>query len=347
MKKYRFLVLLFTTLWITTSATKQENTKIYSHSWTTTEIQTLNISNKFGEVRVENSNGNQITIDVKVTVDGYGKRNEEILNGISVSFSKSGNNALAETKFTNNLNIRGSGKMSIDYVVNIPQDKNLNITNKFGNVIIRTLTGKGNIKVDYGSLIAAKLIAPGSQNMLVDISYGSANIESITDGGISVAYSKLFIDNAETLRLDTKYSEVNANNADNIRFISKYDTYKIDKVNEVVGDGKYTNFSINKLSSVLKITSGYGSVDVKNVSSDFKEIVVDNKYASVSIGIEEGVSYNIVAECSYCNITYPKNQFKGNSITENNRQSLSGNIGSNPDRAVRVSSKYGNIKLTR
>lgn len=166
MKKYRFLVVLFTMLWVTSSAMTLENTKTYSHSWAVSEIQTLNISNKFGEVRVENSNGSQITVDVKVTVDGYGRRNEEILNGISVNFSKSGSSASAETKFANNLNTNGNGRMSVDYVINIPEDKNLNINNKFGNVIIRTLTGKGNLTVAYGSLTAGKLIAPDNQDML-------------------------------------------------------------------------------------------------------------------------------------------------------------------------------------
>jgi hypothetical protein len=94
------------------------------------------------------------------------------------------------------------------------------------------------------------------------------------------------------------------------------------------------------------VDSEYGSLKVSKVDPGFESINVENSYGAVNLGISDESSYNVNASCSYCNIDYDQNSFKGNRMSENNSKKIDGTIGNGtPTGKVVVTSKYGGIKL--
>jgi hypothetical protein len=341
-RKFNFLFILLAACLVSSYAAGEEFTKKYSQSWPSAGVETLSISNKFGEVKINNSGGATIIVDVVVTAEGSEREAREILDDISVSFSKEGITASAITNIKEGF--RSGGHFSIDYTVNVPSEKNLIIRNKYGNVVIDKVTGTGNFNIAYGNLNANSLTG---SSVKLDLAYGKADVQTISKAEVLIAYSKMFLGSGTSLKLDSKYSGFNAEKLEDVWVNSKYDSFSIGEINKLEGTSKYTNYKIARLNKMLKIESGYGTVKVDQIPSGFELLEVHSSYGQISLGIEDNAGYEIDASCSYCDISYPKDKFKGNRIAENTSQSVSGKISSGSPGKVIVVSKYGNIKLIK
>lgn len=317
-----------------------EKTKKFSEKWPAASIENLNVSNKFGEVKFVNEGGPDITVEVLVTVEGSNENKvNDMLERIDVSFSKSGNTAKAETSIESNYNF--NGKFSIDYVVNIPSEKNLQVSNKYGNVVVNNLTGTGDFDIKYGNITAVSL--KGSSTRL-NLDYGKGNITETGNLETEISYSTISFGETGNLRLNSKYSTVELDKAREIQAESKYDKLNLGDIISFSAVTKYTNIRIGKLSKSLKIENGYGGIKVEEIAPDFESITVTNSYGQIALGLRNA-SYSIDANCEYCGISYPQERFKGNRMKESTSYELKGKIGNAGGGTVTVRSRYGEIKL--
>ena len=342
--KIKFFALTMITLFITSNLVlANEKTKEFHEKWTAAEIKSLDISNKFGEVKVVNEGGSDITIDVVVTVDAAtDNAADKLLDMIDVDFSKSGSTVKAET--TIDAGFKSQKKFSIDYTINVPADKNLSISNKYGNTIVNKLNANGDFNIDYGNFSANNLQTPANGSIKLNLAYGNASIDDATDLEVDVSYSPISIDNVKNLNVDSKYSQLKVDAAGTVVSESKYDQYTFDKIESLTSTTKYSHIDIDKLTKSLKIETGYGSVKVDDVALDFESISITNSYGQISLGMGDA-SYSVDASCQYCGISYPENDFKGNKMKDNNTREINGKVGNGNGGSIMIKSRYGDIKL--
>jgi hypothetical protein len=323
-----------------TTAFAEEKTKEYHETWKASSIESLWISNKFGKVKVKNDGGNEITIDVVITVEARNeKQANELLEQIDVAFSRNGTVLKAATKISNDFKCRQ--KFSIDYVVNIPENKNLRISNKYGNTIVNKLTGNGDFDTQYGNFTANELTG---EKIKIALAYGNSTVGKATDLTVQVKYSPMDFGEVKNLNLQSKYSDITVEEANSVYVESKYDKLTFEKVETIKATTKYSHLRIEKLIKSLKIDAGYGSVKVNEIAKDFEEISVINSYGQISLGLYN-LSYSIIASCNYCGISYPEDKFTGDKIKENNTRRIDGKIGTDEGGKVKIESRYGDIKL--
>ena len=317
-----------------------EKTKKYRESWPASGVETLDISNKFGEVKFRNDGGTEITIDVLVTVEASSdSKANDLLNMIDVKFSKSGNVVKAVTSIENNF--RSQRSFSIDYTVNVPSDKNLRVSNKYGNVVVNRLTGTGEFDVQYGNITAVSLKGASTR---LKLAYGKGNINETGNLETDISYSNITFGETGDLRLNSKYSTVDLDKAKNIQTDSKYDKLNFGEITSLKADTKYSQVRITSLAKSLLITSGYGGVRVDKIAPDFESVDITNSYGQISLGLG-GTGYTVDARCDYCGVSYPQDRFKGNRMKENTSFQLQGKIGNAGGGNVLVKSRYGEIKL--
>ena len=181
-----------------TTVIAEEKTKEYNEKWAASSVQSLEITNKFGEIKVINEGGSEITINVVITVEARDeKRADDLLDKINVEFKKSGSTVKAVTTIESNF--KSQRKFSIDYVVNIPPDKNLKIANKYGNTIVNELTGNGDFNIQYGNFSANELTG---ENIKIELAYGNANIGSAGNINAQVKYSPISFGEIKKLILE-------------------------------------------------------------------------------------------------------------------------------------------------
>jgi hypothetical protein len=320
-----------------------EKTKKYHDSWAAAGVETLNISNKFGEVKFINEGGSEITIDVLVTVEASSEsKANDLLDKIVIKFGKSGSTVMAETIIENNF--RSNQEFSIDYVVNVPINKNLVVSNKYGNTVLNKLNAGGDFDIQYGNITANELVAPNNEKMNVRLAYGKGSIETAGNINIDISYSNITLGALNDLLLESKYSTIEFDKGRVIRINSKYDKFRFGRVKSVTASTKYSDLRIDFLAANLKIESGYGGVRVNEIAPDFESVSITNSYGQISLGLKSA-SYTVDASCSYCGISYPEERFKGNRMKENNSFEIKGKIGSAGGGDVMVKSRYGEIRL--
>lgn len=144
-------------------------------------------------------------------------------------------------------------------------------------------------------------------------------------------YSKLHLDNNETVIADSKYDAFNVINTNTF----------------MVNMGQYSDFRIENVNKNLELNLRYGNCKIDNVSKDFESIKVDNQYVASKIAIEEGASYTLEAETKYCGINYPDNAQVIQKIVDNSETSLKVIVGDSDQvkGKVKINSQYGNVSL--
>jgi len=342
-QKFRLAIILVAVLTGTIQLAAEETIKEYHESWAAAGVQLLEIDNKFGDVKVMNNGGGNLTIDVIITVEAPNEsKARELLGQINVRFRKTGRTVCAETLIDSDFKSRND--FSIDYNVNIPSDKDLDISNKYGNIIVNVLNANGKFNIQYGNFTANELNTPSGGFMEVYIAYGKADISLSNDLNLEAKYSTINFGETGDLVVNSKYTVINLGRARSVTAEAKYDTYNFEEAGSVIADTKYTSIKIDELSVSLEIDAEYGGIRVGEVDFKFNFISITNSYGRVVLGLA-GRSYTVDASCDHCGISYPEDDFTGDSMTENHNHQIEGKVGTGEGGNVIVKSRYGQIKF--
>lgn len=353
---YKSGLLLISSIFLASAALfAQEVTKEFHKEYTAGSSTTLDISNRYGDVVVETTDQNQVTIDVKVTVELPSReRAQKLLDYIDVQFSEDGDLLRAKTVIDEKFNFSGWGggskRFSIDYKIKMPARINFTLANRYGDSDLDKITGLVKLDIKYGNLMADNL-ARGNEKPLnyLSLAYGKAEIESLGWLDVSIRYSGSFaINKAQALLLDSKYSKIQIEEISSIVGETKYDNLNIEKINNLVLEAGYTDMNIGELTKKLKFEGGYGSLTVDKIPAGFETLETDSKYIGVSLGIDSNASYQLDAKLSYVDLKFDESNFQHQQrIVENNSSEIKGIVGKNssPTSKVKVTASYGSVKL--
>ncbi len=341
MKTFNFSILCLALLLGAFTAQAEKSVKKVYRSYSLSQVQKLNLDNKYGNINISDSRKDSVIIDVVIWVDGTNDKAKRLLDKINVNVSHSGNSVSAETVFDSNFS--SNQEFSIDYNISVPADRELNVIQKYGSVNMGNLTGKGTFEIKYGELRGKNLLSP---DLKMDIAYSKVNATATNDLSLILRYSKIFLDKSRNLNLDTRYSTVDVGEAQEVVSDSKYDNMKFGSLSSLNVNSMYTGINIERLTRKLEIINGYGNITVGSIPAGFELISVNNKYAGIKLGIASDASYKLDGAVRYCNLNHPDGKFT-NRIRENNSYQVHGTIGSSdaPKSAVRIESNYGNINL--
>jgi len=342
--KFKLLTLFLILVSFSAMAGKGEYSRHIHRAFLKSGVTALNLQNKFGEITINDSGGDSVTIDVKIVVENaYEGKAEYLLRQINIAISKSGKTVTAETNISSDFKTKQN--FSINYKVNIPANCDLDISNKYGSLSVAKLEARGKFDIAYGNITTGSMNTPDNSSVLLNLSYGKADMEDVNKLNAEIKYSKLYMDKIDYLQLDSKYSSMSIDEVGELNTTSKYDGFSIDRAGSVSAESKYTHYSIGDLQKKFILTSEYGNVDVEKVESDFEMIDITSSYGGIKLGLDDR-SYNLQAECTYCGINYPQERFVGNKEKDNQNIKLDGQVGKGTG-IVHIVSRYGGVKLSK
>lgn len=343
MKTQIFSLVLLLLVLFTFQVRAEKTIKRVYKSFPVSQVSKLELSNKYGNIQIDDNRKDSVVINVEIWVDGSGSRAQKLLNNIEVNISSNGKTVNATTDLRNDFN-NNSQEFSIDYQVSVPADRDLNVTQKYGTVNMNNLTGKGIFDIKYGELRAKELLAP---ELKIDISYSKANIEATRDLNLIIKYSKLTLAKGDNLNLDSKYSGLNMGNLKDVTLVSKYDDIRFKTVNSISANSMYTGYKLDQALTSVDLINGYGDFSVASIPASFKSIKVSSRYATVRLGIEQGASYKLDGNVRYCDLKHPSGKL--NRSKEDNSYEVHGTVGESesPKATVNIESSYGNVILIK
>ncbi len=330
---------------MTKAIAHDEYTRVIKKDFPVNPDANLIISNKFGQVHLNNWEKNIIAFEVKITVEASDERAAaKILDKISVNISGSQSQVEARTEFDGG-DLHGKNKVHIDYMVNIPATVNLDLTNKFGDIYINQLEGKAKIDLSYGDMEVNKF---NNSDNLIEIKFGTAEVKSIKGAVLTLKYSKMNLDYAGSLRLDSKYSDMNASQV--ISLTGNFEGGSLTLENSTALDTKtkFSNLQVTRLDKNLNLDIQYGNFEVEQLPPDFNSLTINNKYGTVSVGIAKNASYLLDADLKFCELSYPEESASfTQKIITNTTKSYKGTVGklSNPTSKVYIRSEFGHVSL--
>jgi len=343
---YKFLpvLLLIFILFQGKASAYDESSKVIKKEYTVNPDARVLLDNKFGQIHINNWDKYMVSIEIRITVGASSpEKAQKLLDLVTIVSEGTPSNVQIRTMLSKDFS--DNKKLSVDYTVNMPSTIMLNLTNKFGDVFLNELSGKGNFDISYGNIEINKLM---NSNNVININFGKGDIHYITGAMVSLKYSDLQVEYAGSLYVDSKFS-----NLEGIKIISLslgFEGGKLDLDNSsvITGKSKFTDLSISHLDKKIDLDIQYGNCDVDQISADFTLVSIRNKYGHVSVNIPSGTSYSLDADLKFCDLDFPDDQAAfTQKISTNTSKSFRGTVGKNPNPEAKViiRSEFGNVSL--
>lgn len=304
----------------------QDRIKNYSKSYAVDGNDELVLDNKYGRVTINTWNKNEIKVDVQIKgTAGDDETAQKLIDAISISDNKSGNVVSFRTNFNNgsksiwNLfnNMNDRHKAEVNYIIYMPSTIALDMRNRYGGVVLPSLSGKVMLDNSYGSLTAKALTNPSN---VLNLRYYEASIEEISGAEINLSYGSL----------------------------------KLGTVGRLVSNINYAPVDIGKLVSSGSLNVRYGGgIKINEISKGLKNLDINATYSSVNVNLRGDESFDFDVTVKYGSFNFDENRLKVTSKSPSddargfhptkNYKGYAGN--SNSSNKININSTYQSVKL--
>ncbi|MDB5152604.1 MAG: hypothetical protein JWR54_1355 [Mucilaginibacter sp.] len=304
----------------------RDRIKNYSKSYAVDANDKLAIDNKYGKVTINTWSKNEIKVDVQIKGSaGDSETAQKLVDAISISDSKDGNVVSFRTNFGNgsgskwNLfsNMNDHHKAEVNYTIYMPSTIALDMRNRYGAVVLPSLSGKVVIDNAYGSLTARALSNPSNE---LRFRYYEVNIEELSGGALDLSYGSLKLGNVGKLEANVNYAPID----------------------------------IGRLTSSGSFNVRYGGgIKINEISKALKNLDINSTYSSVNINLRGDESFDFDVTVKYGSFNYDENKVKitSKSPSDDERgyhptKNYKGYMGnSNSSNRINISSTYQSVKL--
>jgi hypothetical protein len=309
-----------------TSNDIREKVKYYSKSYAVDGNDKLALDNKYGKVTINTWAKNEVKVDVQIKGDASDDETaQKLIDAISISDSKDGNVVSFRTNFSSgnssiwNLfsNMNDRHRAEVNYNVYMPSTMSLDLRNKYGAVVLASLSGKVVIDNAYGSLVAKALTNPANE---LRFHYYEVSIDELKGGYLDLSYGSLKLGTVGRLDANVNYAPVD-----------------IERLNN---------------SGTFSVKYG-GGIKIGEISKALKNLDIDSKYSSVNIGLKGDESFDFDVTVKYGSFNFDDNRLKVTSKSPaddargfhptKNYRGYAGN--SNSSNKININTTYQSVKL--
>ncbi|MFK5879572.1 MAG: hypothetical protein QM478_08770 [Flavobacteriaceae bacterium] len=345
-----FLFLLVPTLIFANNGLKGKHTKTKTikKEFSVSANATVDLDNKYGSIDIQTWDQNKVILEIIITTDSNKEsKAQDKLDDIHIEFENSSSRVSVKTKiekssswsWSNNSNVN----MDIQYIVRMPKSNDLIVDMDYGDVMLDVLSGKADINLDYGKLIAGELLNV-SNTINMDYSQGTT-IDYLKNGDINTDYSTIEIDKAGDIDLVSDYCTITIHQVNDISFNLDYGNLNINDAHSIEGNSDYTNLKFGTIENSLIIDADYGNLKVDEMGINFTNVDVTTEYIGVKIGIDSNSSFKFYGNTQYGDIDVPSNMNITNHLEKNTRTEIEGTYNGSKGQ-MKISTQYGSIKIT-
>jgi hypothetical protein len=275
--------------------------EVINRTYPVGERDRLEVENKYGDVIIETSEGDDLNIRAEVILrGGSDKAISELKEYVHVEISKNGSFLIAKTHWGKNASFftkslegikgvfDGDRSVEVNYFIEAPSYLDMRITNKFGDVFIGEHEGRLDIDLSHGDLRSRKISSPEK----VKVSYGKMIVDEWGTGRVEVYFGEIDSKKAQDLTIKSKNSEIEFEDAQKLNFHSQNDEIHLEQVGELRGDFRFSKTRVDLLRSTLIIDQDYGDLRIKSVGPNFDSVDLTLKKSDATLIIDEDTPFN-------------------------------------------------------
>ena len=308
---------------------------------------TLVVNNSYGNVSITTWNEDKVELDINIKVSGNSEKwvNQRI-NDIDVDINAL-KTMISVSTILGNSGYHNQGRnnsFEINYVLKIPKNGSIKISNKYGNIITSDLYATVDVNCKYGKVIMGKLW----NNSEITMDYcPNSIIAFIKTGTIAAKYSSLTITEIDKLDLISDYTDVEIMKCDYLKYSSKYGKIAIKSIKSLEGTGNYLTIRLAKLYNYLKLNTKYSSLQIETVDERVKTISIVSQYTGITIGFDANFAFNFSISLKYANFIFGNElDFYAKEEVSNSKKYI-GFYKKKDSNNLSIVSDYGNVALTK
>lgn len=317
----------------------------------------LYLDNKYGDVLIYGWDKN--TIKITVNIEAKRKTDEDakaLLKRIKSNITATKTQVIIESEileketsfFNKYIGIidpfkNEGASTTIDYVIYLPKLADIEVNNKYGNIIVSDWGGQLKAKVEHGDLRITDSIA----NSKLRISYGKLRAYTLYKTNIQSKGASLHIRNSNRLKLVSEGSEISINNVESLELYSNNDNIEIEALGAVFGTVKYSKLEIEKLKNKINLELNLAELRVLEIQSQTPKINVEQKASEVYLNISD-TNFDFSAQLEQGVLRVPKTMNNVNSELldkKKKRRSVIANYGSGDKGIITITGLKGVVIL--
>lgn len=262
----------------------------------------IDITNKYGKVELNTWKKDSVVISFKMEINEKKPiKLEKTLDNLDFDISNSQQYLIVKTLVDKNRSqieseflkfketiLQTNGGIRIDLMVWLPEDHELRIENKFGDIVMGDFRGETQIILSNGKLKCGDLPEKSSLNL----SFADATINNLPNARIISNYSDIQLRNSGTLRLETKSSTLEILNSSDLSIDSRRDKYRIRIADKLDATGNFSHFTVSDLKDKANFRMSYGSLEMEKIQSGFSNIYIDSRSTDLNLYFNPEAKFN-------------------------------------------------------
>ena len=262
----------------------------------------IDITNKYGKIELNTWNKDSVVIQFRMEVNEKKQdKLAKILDNLDFDISNSQYYLIVKTEVDKNRSpienelvkfketmLQTNGSIRIDLVIWLPDQHELRLENKFGDIIMGDYLGETQINLSNGKLKAGTLPKISSLNL----SFADASVNDLTNARIISNYSDILIKNAGAIRFESKSSDIEVLNSEDLSIDSRRDKYRIRIAEKVDATANFSHFILSELKNKANMRLNYGSLDMEKIMSSFNSIYVESRSTDVNLYFNPEAKFN-------------------------------------------------------
>lgn len=286
----------------------------------------IDITNKYGKIEINTWEKDSVVIQFKMEINEkkpdklaktLGNLDFDITNSpyyliVKTQVDKTRSQIESELLKFKETMLQTNGSIRMDMVVWLPDNHELKLENKFGDIIMGDYHGETQLILSNGKLKAGDL----SKRASLNLSFADATINNLPNGLIMSNYSDILLKNSGVVRLESKSSNIEILNSNDLSIDSRRDKYRLRIVEKLEATGNFSHFMVSELKTKANAKLSYGGFDIEKTANSFNDIYIDARSADVNLYFSPEAKFNFL-------ITESKTDLKlGRELKEEDKEVL-------------------------
>lgn len=283
------------------------NAQMFEDNWQTersfkaTRTFIVSVNNKYGSVVVSTWDKDSVKISVSRHISEKSpERLKRMIESINIKFREGDGQLWAETvlgsKHTSFLqDVKEAGNYSsstpntrVDYKIIVPTYVHLDITNKYGDVVLPSLSGHVRISLSNGNIQGDNLSGLAELNS----AFGDVEIKNIRQGTVMLNFVNFSCDKADLLNIEGRSSQIKIKDVNRLKISSRRDRIFVNNVKNIEADTYFSNINCESVKEFATLKLTYGTLEQLSMANTFLGCNIVSQTCDVNLRLVSPVAYS-------------------------------------------------------
>src|SRR5690606_7028386 len=206
--------------------------------------------------------------------------------------------------------------IQIDYTIYLPANAEIEVNNKFGDIIIADWQGELKANLHHGDLWINGPITKAD----IEMKFGKLRGKSIDYTNLNIKNGEVDLDEAKSLRVKSSGTTLKIEKVTELEIYSSKDKVIVEEVTDISGDLSFSNIKLNNVINKINLSMHITDFVVSKIHNKSPVLNIEQESSDININIT-GVSFNLNITMEQGLIRIPKSfsNIETNVIDENKK----------------------------